>query len=103
MAIKYSWLVYNKVRLDCRFCIFFSLFAKDRNKYRILVNMPFKKWVNVHKIVDSHSSNLYHLYAMADLSTFVQFVENPQHYVDVYINSALGKTFVENRHNLFSC
>ena len=85
--------------MDGRFCIFFSLFIKDRNKYEILVNTPFKKWVNVHNIVDSHPSTLYHLNAMADSSSFNQSVENPQHNVDVCINSALAKTIEENRYN----
>ena len=34
---KYSWLVYSKV-LDGGFCIFCSLFIKDRSKYGVLVN-----------------------------------------------------------------
>ena len=68
--------------MDGRFCVFFSLFVKDRNKYGILVNTPVKESVNLHKIVDSHSSNLFHLVAMADSSNFVQSVENPQHNVD---------------------
>ena len=38
---------------------------------------------------------------MADSSTFVQSVENPQHNVDVCINSALAKAIEENRRNLF--
>ena len=71
--------------MDGRFCIFFSFFVEDRNKYGILVN----------NIVDSHSSTLYHLNAMADSSTFVQSVENPQHNVDVCINSALAKAIEE--------
>ena len=54
----------------------------------------------MHNIVDSHSSTLYHLNAMADSSTFVQSVENPQHNVDVCINSALAKAIEGNRHNL---
>ena len=89
--------------MDGRFCIFFSLFVKDRSKYEILVNTPFKKCVNVHKIIDSHSSNLYQLNAMADSSTFVQSVENPQHNVDICINSALAKTIEEDRHNSLFC
>ena len=36
------------------FFIFFSLFVEDRNKYGILVNTPFSKWVSVHNIVDSY-------------------------------------------------
>ena len=36
---------------------------------------------------------------MADSSTFVQSVENPQHNVDSCINSALAKAIEENRHN----
>ena len=89
--------------MDGRFCIFISLFVEDRNKYGILVNKPFSKWVNVHNIVDRHCSTLYHLNAMADSSTFVQSVENPQHNVDVCINSALAKTIEENRHNSLFC
>ena len=81
-------------------CIFCSLFAKDWSKYGILVNTPFNKWVRVHKIVEGHSSVLYHLNAMADSSTFVQSVESPQHNVDVCTNSALAKTIEESRHNL---
>ena len=79
--------------MDGRFCIFFSLFVEDKNKYGILVN----------NIVDSHSSTLYHLNAMADSSTFVQSVENPQHNVDVCINSALAKAIEENKHNSLFC
>ena len=40
---------------------------------------------------------------MADSSTFVQSVENPQHDVDVCINFALAKTIEENRHNSLFC
>ena len=58
---------------------------------------------NVHNIVDSHSSTLYHLNAMADSSTFVQSVENPQHNVNVCSNSALAQAIEENRHNLLFC
>ena len=83
--------------MDGRYRIFCSLFVKDKSKYGILVNILFKKWVNVHKIVDSHPSNLYHLNAMADSSTFVQSVDYPQHNVDICINSALVKTIEENR------
>ena len=57
----------------------------------------------LHNIVDSHSSTLYHLNAMADSSTFVQSVENPQHNVGICINSALAKAIEENRHNLLFC
>ena len=86
--------------MDGRFSIFLSLFVKGRSKYGILVNTPFKKWVNIHKIVNNHSSNLHHLNAMVDSSTFVQSVEkNPQQNVDVCINSALAKNIEENRHN----
>ena len=46
-------------------------------------------------IVDSHFSNLYHLNAMADSSTFIQSVDNPQHNVDICINFALAKTIEE--------
>ena len=70
--------------MDGRFCIFFSLFVADRNKYGILVN----------NIVDSYCSTLCHLNAMA--STFVQSVENPQCNVDVCINSALAKAIEED-------
>ena len=76
---------------------------KDRSKYGILVNTSFKKWVNVHKIVDSHPSNPYDLNAMADSSTFAQSVKNPQHNVDACINSALAKTIEKNRHNPLFC
>ena len=40
---------------------------------------------------------------MADLSTFVQSVENPQHNVDVCINFALAKAIEENRQNSLFC
>ena len=40
---------------------------------------------------------------MADSSTFVQSAENPQHNVDVCINSALAKAIEGNRHNLLFC
>ena len=38
---------------------------------------------------------------MADSSTFVQSVENPQHNVDLCIYSALAKSIEESRHNFF--
>ena len=79
--------------MDGRFCIFFRLFVEDRNKYGILVN----------NIVDSHSSTLNHLNAMTDSSTSVQSVENPQHNVDVCINSALAKAIEENSRNSLFC
>ena len=82
---------------------FLFFFVKDRSKYVILVNTPFKKWVNVHKVVKRHPSNLNHLNEMADSSVFFQSVETPQHNVDVCINSALVKTIEENRHNLLFC
>ena len=44
-----------------------------------------------------------HCNAMANSSTFVQSVENPQHNVAVCINSALVKTNEENRHNSLFC
>ena len=50
---QYPWLVYSKA-LDCGFCVFCALFVKDRSKYGVLVNKPFKKWVKVHKIVGGH-------------------------------------------------
>ena len=78
------------------------MFVEDRNKYGILVNTPFSKWV-MYITVDDHSSTLYHLNAMADSNTFVQSVENPQDNVDVCINSALAKVIEENRHNLLFC
>ena len=34
------------------------------------------------------------------MSTFIQSVKNPQHNIDVYINSALARTIEKNRHNL---
>ena len=78
--------------MDGSFCIFLNLFVKDRGKYGIQINTPFKKWVNVvHNIVYNHSSNLYHLNTMADSCTFVQSVENPQHNVVVCNNFALAK------------
>ena len=40
---------------------------------------------------------------MADSSTFVQSVENPQHNVDVYTNSALAKAIEENKYNSLFC
>ena len=61
----------------------------------------FLKMGQVQNIVDSHSSTLCYLNAMADSSTFVQSVENPWHNVDVCINSALAKAIEENRHNSF--
>ena len=67
------------------------------------MNTPFKRWVNVYKIVDSHPSNPYHLNAIADSGIFVQSVQNLQHNGDVCINSALAKTIKENRHNLLFC
>ena len=84
-------------------CIFCNFFLKDRSKYGILVNTPFKKWVNVHKIVNSHHSNLYRLNGMANSSTFVQSVENPQHNVDVCINSALAKTIEKKDTIVLQC
>ena len=95
---KYSWLVYSKV-LDGGFCISCSLFVKDRSKYGVLVNMPFKKWVKVNKVVGGHSSNQYHHNAMADACAFLQSVENPEKNVDIRINSnsILERTIKENR------
>ena len=40
---------------------------------------------------------------MTDSSTFIQSVENPQHNVDVCINSALAKAIEENRYNSLFC
>ena len=40
---------------------------------------------------------------MADSSTFVQSMENPQHNIDVCINSALAKVIEENIHNSLFC
>ena len=94
---KNSWLVYSEV-LDGGFCIFCSLFIKDRSKYGVLVNTPFKKLVKVNKVVGGHSSNQYHHNAMADTSAFLQSVENPEKNVDVRINSILERTIKENRH-----
>ena len=79
--------------MDGRFYIFFSLFVEDRNKYGILVN----------NIVDSHSSTLYHLDAMANSSISIQSVANPQDNVDVCNNSALAKAIEENRRNSLFC
>ena len=74
---------------------------KDRSKYGILINASFKKKrVNVHRMVDSHSSNLYHIIVMADSSIFVLSVEQN---VEVCINSALAKNIEENRHNSLFC
>ena len=98
---KYSWLVYSKV-LDGGFCIFCSLFIKDRSKYGVLVNTPFKKWVKV-KVVGCHSSNQYHHNAMADASAFLQSVENPEKNVDIHINSIFERTIKENRHIIQCC
>ena len=58
---------------------------------------------SMHITVDSHFSTLYHLNAMADSSTFVQSMENPQHNVDVCIHSALTKAIEENGHNSLFC
>ena len=78
----YSWLVYSKV-LDGGFHIFYSLFIKDRSKYGVLVNTPFKKWVKVNKVVGGNFSNQYHHNTMADTGTFLQSVENPEKNVDI--------------------
>ena len=40
---------------------------------------------------------------MAGSSTLVQSVENPQHNVDVCINSALAEAIEENGHNSLFC
>ena len=89
--------------MDGRFCIFFGLFVEIRDVWNSCQYTFFKKWVNVHNILDSQSSTLYHLNAMADSSIFVQSVENPWNNVDVYINSALAKAIEENRHNSLFC
>ena len=99
---KYSWLVYSKV-LDGGFCIFCSLFIKDRSKYGVLVNTPFKKWVKVNKVVGDYSSNQYHHNAMADTSTFLQSVENPEKNVYICINSILERTIKGNTHIIQCC
>ena len=46
---------------------------------------------------------MYHLNIMADSRTLVQSVENPQHNVNVCINSALAKIIEENGHDLLFC
>ena len=94
----YSWWLYSKV-LDGGFHIFYSLFIKDRSKYGVLVNTPFKKWVKVNKVVGGHSSNQYHHDAMADTNAFLQSVENPEKNVDIHINSILERTIMENNYS----
>ena len=95
-------MVHSKV-LDGGFCIFCSLFIKDRSKYGVLVNTPFKKLVKVNKVVGGHSSNEYHHNTMADASAILQSVENPEKNVDICINSILERTIKENRHIIQCC
>ena len=59
------------------------------------LSIHFLKNGSIYITVDSHFSTLYHLNALADSSTFVQSVGNPQHNVDVFINSALAKAIEE--------
>ena len=49
----------------------------------------------MHKIVGGYSSNQYHHNAVADASTFLQSVENPEKNVDVSINSILERKIKE--------
>ena len=79
------------------------MFIKDRSKYGVLVNTPFKKWVKVNKVVGGHSSNQYHHNAMVDTSAFLQSVENPEKNVDIRTNSILERTIKENRHIIQCC
>ena len=79
------------------------MFIKDRSKYGVLVNTPFKNWVKVNKVVGGHSSNQYHHNAMADVSAFLQSVENPEKNVDIHTNSILERTIKENRHIIQCC
>ena len=79
--------------MDGRFCIFFSLFVEDRNKYGILVN-------NIVDVIPLLCTTLMQWQIQV---LFVQSVENPQHNVDVCINSALAKAIEENRRNSLFC
>ena len=89
--------------MDDGFLYFLQLVCKDMSKYGLLVNSLSNKSVRVHQIVNGHSSNLYHLYAIADTCAFIQSVESPQHNVDICTNSVLPKTIEENRHNSLLC
>ena len=99
---KYPWLVYSK-ELDGGFCKFCSLFASRRDSLGVLVNKPFRRWVKVTKIVDSHGSHKYHTNAIEAALTFKQSVEHPQANIDVRLNMELVKTIRENRHILKCC
>ena len=100
---KYPWLVYSKER-DGGFCKLCALFATklSRCTLGVLVNRPFTTWVKVHKIVEGHASNKYHMDAVEDALAFKRSIEQPQVNVDVRLNMALFNAIQENRH-IFKC
>ena len=99
---KHTWLVYSK-ELNGGFCKFCALFAKERQRYGVLVNKPFEKWVKVNKVVDGHASNLYHQNALKDGMAFIHSVEHPEQNVDVCLNNERLRNIKENRHILKCC
>ena len=59
--------------------------------------------MKVHKIVDGHASNKYHMDAVEDALAFKRSIEQPQVNVDVRLNMALFNTIQENRHIVKCC
>lgn len=99
---KYPWLVYSKV-LNGGFCKFCALFAKNREKCGALVNKPFETWIKVHKVVDGHASNQYHVNAVTDATAFINSVKNPHVNIDVRMNTELLHNIEQNRKILKYC
>ena len=93
---KYPWLVYSKA-LNGGFCKHCALFVKDRTRYGVLVNKPFESWVKVHKVVDGHALNQYHVNAMADSMAFINSIKHPHMNVNVRMNAELLRNIEENR------
>ena len=98
----YPWLVYSKA-LDGGFCKYCYRFVKDRSKYNVLINKPFKKWVKVSKTMGNHATNTYHLNAVADACAFLQSVKNPEGNIDVCIDTECACNIQENRHIVRCC
>ena len=82
---------------DGKYC---ALFIKDRSKYNVLVNKPFKKWVKVSKTMDNHATNTN---AVADARAFLQSVKNPEGNIDVCIDTERAPNTQENRHIVRCC
>ena len=85
-----SYLKYEKGSESASFVD--ALFVIDRTKYKVLVNITFKKWVKVNKILDNHASNTYHINAATVP------IDNPERNVDVRMNAEHARNIEENRH-----